>query len=401
MNKNFFSLLIHIFLITSALLYAAPSTAGGFKAGFAQVNITPEIGEEMMMVGGGTGPVKSIGDSLYAKAVILSDGVHEVVLISVDLIDLRESDFRMLKKHLELNKGFDHVVITVTHTHGGFFGDILLDEVLPKILKSVELAKESMQPVKIGAINVSVDEAYNRRIQKVNEVEMLWSNPARKPNRTVDQLLGIIQMLDEKENPFITLLNYSAHPVITMNLNEVIVSADYPGQLYKEIEEKLGGHVVFFMGASGDVNPYNANTLPFEDAQNKSKEMGMSLALKAIKAVEKIDIYYPFGEFKFETVQFENPHAQVGLLLLTPGISLSNFPGEYFDQLGRKFKEESPTEFTFFIGKSNGDLRYVPTKEDANIGGFGADKSSIRVKDDTGETHIEIALKCLKNLSEN
>lgn len=386
----------YIFCFFLTLLISGSLWASGIKAGYAQVEITPKVGDELMMVGGGSGIVKSIGSPLYARAVILSDGKHEAVLISVDLIDLRESDFQIIKNQLE--KSFDHVVIAVTHTHGGFFGDQLLDKVLPEILKCVKLAKSTMKPVKIGANSTLVDEAYNRRILNVDGVEMLWSNPDRKPNRPVDQSLGIIHMIDEKGNPFITMLNYSAHPVITMDLNNAIVSSDYPGELRREIEERVGGHAIFFMGASGDVNPYHANTLPFEAAQIKSKEMGINLATAAHKAIEQIDEYQGKGNFKFDNVLFKDPEAAVSILLLTPDISISGFPGEYFDELGRTFKENNPTQYSFFIGKSNGDLRYVPTVNDTELGGFGADTTVIRVKNNTGETHIQTALKHLEAL---
>lgn len=386
----------HIFYFFSALLISGSVWASEIRAGYAQVEITPKVGDELMLIGGGSGKVKLIGDPLYARAVVLSDGEYDVVLVSVDIIDLRESDFKMLKKQLKEN--FDHVVISVTHTHGGFFGDRLLDKVLPEILKCVKLAQSTLQPVEIAATSTLVDEAYNRRILKDDSVEMLWSNPEHKPNRTVDQSLNIIHMIDEKGKPFITMLNYSAHPVITMDLNNAIVSSDYPGVLRRAIEERVGGHAIFFMGASGDVNPYHANTLPFETAQIKSKEMGINLAVAAQKAVEQIDHYQGNGKFKFDNVLFKDPEAVVSLLLLTPNISISGFPGEYFDELGRTFKENSPTEYTFFIGKSNGDLRYVPTEKDTEFGGFGAEITAIRVKKDTGEIHIQTALKHLKAL---
>jgi hypothetical protein len=47
-----------------------------------------------------------------------------------------------------------------------------------------------------------------------------------------------------------------------MNLNEVIITADYPGKMVKSMRQNLGSQVSFSLGAAGDVNPYYANTGP-------------------------------------------------------------------------------------------------------------------------------------------
>ncbi len=369
-----------------------------FKAGYAEIDITPKKGDKMLLVGGGEGVVDLIGDPLYVKTIVLTDGERQVALVSLDLIDLRESDFSVLSKHIKDVQGFDHVLISVTHTHGGYFGDDLLDNLHQKIIQSVDAAKSSMQTVKIGAASTLVDESYNRRVNVDASVEMLWTNPKREPNRPVDQSLEIVHLVDEDNKPFVTLLNYSAHPVITMDLDNVVVSADYPGQLCDIMDKNIGGHTMFFMGAAGDVNPYHANTRPLKKAQEISTQMAAKLATAAQLSIENISKFSETGDFKFETVSFKDPTAEIGLFVLTPNISFASFPGEYFDELGRTLKENSPTEHTFFVGKSNGQLGYVPTSKDTKRGGYGAELADIRVKSDTGEAHIDMAIKHLNTL---
>ena len=387
-------------LLLALLAFSPVAFSDDYMAGFAEVEITPQPGETLGLVGGGTGEVQSIGGPLYVHAAVLADSGHnKVALVSADLLVLRESDFRILKQQLQ-QRGFDHVMIAATHTHGGYLVGASMDRVREKILASVAQAGKELQPVTIGATRVQVDEAYNRRIIRDDGVEMLWSNPDRRPNRSVDNTLGIIHLRDRDNRPFLTIFNYSAHPVVTMDLERALVSADYPGFLRDTFNREFGGRSMFFLGAAGDVNPYRADTKPFSAAEAEARRLGEALSDNAVEALQDLKAFHGQGHFRFDTIQFRQPQAEVGLLLLTPDISLVNFPGEYFDALGRQLKSGSPVETTLFVGMSNGDLRYVPTAADAALGGYGAEKPSSLVGADTGETHIRKAIERLQSLGE-
>ena len=383
-------------LLLLALLVASPAAnAEGFMAGFAEVEITPQRGEMLGLVGGGTGEVQSIGGPLYVHAAVLADGHHKVALVSADLLVLRESDFRVLRQQLH-QRGFDHVMIAATHTHGGYLIDKSMDRVREQILSSVAQASEMLQPVTIGATGIQVDEAYNRRVLRDGGVEMLWSNPDRRLYRNVDNTLDIIHLRDSDNQPFLTIFNYSAHPVLTMDLERALVSADYPGFLRDTFNREFGGRSMFFLGAAGDVNPYKAGTKPFTAAEAEARRLGRVLARNAAQALQNLQEFQREGRFRFDTIRFRDPQAEVGLLLLTADIALVSFPGEYFDALGGQLKSGSPIETTVFIGMSNGDLRYVPTAADAALGGYGAEKPSSLVGAGTGELHIRAAIESLR-----
>ncbi|SHE92181.1 hypothetical protein SAMN04487965_0953 [Microbulbifer donghaiensis] len=386
-----------LFLLTTLCL-AASAFSADFRAGFAEVEITPQPGDTLSLLGGGSGAVESIGDPLYIQAAVLADGRHKIALVSADLLVLREADFIAVRQQLQ-QRGFDHVLIAATHTHGGYFPDPMLDAVRAKLIHSVETAGSRLQPVTIGATEIAIDEAYNRRIIANERVEMLWSNPDRIPNRDVDNTLGVIHLRDKGKRPFLTIFNYSAHPVVTMDLERAVVSADYPGSLRASFEQNVGGRAMFFLGAAGDVNPYRADTKPFAAAQAEARRLGQALSRGAARAIQALDQFSSEGHFRFDTLQFDDPAAEVGLLLLTPRIALASFPGEYFDALGKRLKRDSPVEFTFFVGMSNGDIRYVPTAADALLGGYGAEKPSSVVSGNTGELQIQAAIDGLKTLS--
>ena len=182
-------------------------------------------------------------------------------------------------------------MLSVTHTHSGIFDHNKLDSLKAKSVKALALALKNVKPVEIGASSIVVDEAYNRRIHHRNSVEMLWSNPKRHANRPVDNALGIIHLRALNGDSVATIVNYSAHPTVTMDLENVVVSADYPGAIASYISKELGGDSLFLLGAGGDVNPYASDTKPLKLAIQKADDLGNKLGAGAVLAIESIDNY--------------------------------------------------------------------------------------------------------------
>jgi hypothetical protein len=386
-------------LMLVLLQQSTASWAGRFQAGVASVSISPTPKRDRLpTLAAGIKPVPAVSDPLAAKALVLEDGAKKVAIISLDLIGLRPSDFEYLLAELRERRGFHHVLVSVTHTHSGFVVDEGLDALRPKILAAVDSASSNMRPVKIGAGEVRVDEAYNRRVVEGGGVEMLWSNPARTRTRPVDTALGIISFVGGDGRSLATIVNYAAHPVVTMDQDDVVISADYPGEISRHINKTFGGETLFLLGAGGDVNPYDAATEPLDAALKKSRAVGSRLGYAAVQAIGKIDNYRSEGEFRFETSKFGRPQAEIGALILTPEVAMATFPGEYFDEFGRSLKQHSPVPHTFFVSMANGSLGYVPTASDVFLGGYGADANNLNVSADTGKQHLDKALEMLSSL---
>jgi neutral ceramidase len=263
-----------------------------------------------------------------------------------------------------------------------------------------------MQAVEIGASSIAVDEAYNRRIHHNSTmkkgVEMLWVNPERKANRAVDTALGVIHLRTLAGAPLVSIVNYSAHPTVTMDLNKVVVSADYPGALSRTVSNELGGEVLFLLGAAGDVNPYDSDTKPLKLAVEKSEQLGRKLATTALAAIKSIKSYTRQGGLSYTKENFSNPTAEVSALILAPDIAIAALPGEYFNDFGEQLKAKSPIANTFFAGYANGSIGYVPTEVAAKLGGYGADLTSpdSQVAADTGQRHIDAIIKMLVKQSQ-
>ena len=213
-----------------------------YFAGFAKVDISPRLGDLVPTMMAGPQMLEEIQDPLYAKALVISDGRNDIGVIAFDLLFLESTAGHELRQHLLDNTSLDQVIFTVTHTHSGVFDSENLEQLKTRALTATQMAMSQMHAVEIGASSVQVDEAYNRRIQYGSEngskVEMLWVNPERKANRPVDTELGVIHLRTLAGAPVVSLINYSAHPTVTMDLNNVVVSADYPGALSRTITEE-------------------------------------------------------------------------------------------------------------------------------------------------------------------
>jgi len=370
-----------------------------YLAGFAKLDISPKIGESVPTMMASPQMLQKIQDPLYAKVLVIGDSQKRIGFVALDLLFLSNEAFQALRQHLLDNSDLDNVIVTVTHSHSGVFDHSKFDLLKTKALKATQAAMSELQPVEIGASSIEIDEAYNRRIHLESSVEMFWVNPERKTNRPVDTALGVIHIRGLDGTPLVSIVNYSAHPTITMDLENVVVSADYPSALSQSIDENFGGEVLFLLGAAGDVNPYDSDTKPLELAIQKSKVLGSKLGSAAVSAIKNIDHYSSHGRFAYLSKGFSQPEANISALILTPTIAVATFPGEYFNDFGQQLKAKSSIEHTFFIGYANGSIGYVPTQAAAKLGGYGADLDSpeLKVAQTTGQQHINIVIKMLND----
>jgi len=401
------------FLAAVSIFCSTLANAGDFSAGFAKIEITPSPGEdEVPTLVSGIKAVTKVHDPLFVKALVLSDGNARIAFLSADLIFIPQPVIETILARLHRQGTFDQLYVGITHTHSGTVSETKLDLLADSFVAAAEQAVEALEPVEIGAAKTNVAEAYNRIVRKDDgSTEMLWTNPARQENRPVDDTLRILNLRKPDGKTFVNLVNYTAHPVVTMDLNNVVVSADYPGQMARAMTEASAGETIFFLGAAGDVNPFDADTKPLETAIEKSRVLGTKLANAALVAISQIDEYQTAGTFRFESLPLDVPfhagHADAGktmkaavnTLLLTDDIALASFSGEYFNAFATRLVSASPARHTLFLGYSNGYLGYVPTIEAASFGGYGADPADISVQVTAGRDHIDAAIASLNRLA--
>ncbi|MBN1445412.1 MAG: hypothetical protein JW957_04830 [Candidatus Omnitrophica bacterium] len=251
-----------------------------------------------------SGKSADIHDPLYAKALVLDDGVISVVIIGMDTtaIDGRRISKRMLddvgddflsnlrrKVQSELQIPGRNVLVNASHTHPPcrhLCGD---EEQVEKTFDAVRRAFENMAEVKIGSgIGYEDRITINRTLRLKNGKH--WtirnSNPC-PPDEEVEGLgpldagIGIIRIDRTDGSPLAVVYNFACHPLTGVQGSRV--SAYLPGFASKVIEDTLGNGVIalFLQGAGGD-----AVDILFKDINRPrtTEPLGTMLALSTLKA---------------------------------------------------------------------------------------------------------------------
>ncbi len=110
------------FLVTviSGFTYYPPSS-GSIAAGTAKINITPAVPIPMSGYRSRTKPFEGIHDSIYARAIVFSDGDNKAVIISAEIIGLSNSFCEETSSLIEQEVGIkkENILLTVIHNHSG------------------------------------------------------------------------------------------------------------------------------------------------------------------------------------------------------------------------------------------------------------------------------------------
>lgn len=249
------------------------------EAGAAKVDITPPLGTPLNGYGermsrGATG----VHDPLSARCIYLSDGETAVFLVTTDLCILNRE---LRTAVLERAPGAvppENIILTATHNHngtGGLSPSILwrsisgrhVPEVLAatadKIAEAMQLAYDSRERATIGfATGKHTGLTVNRRF----------------PDGPIDEQIGVLRVDDADGVPIAILANFAAHPTTIFDDDLYLVSADYPGYFYSELEALAGeGCVALFTnGAEGDQRTTNPSDAP--GAWERTEAVGKLLA---------------------------------------------------------------------------------------------------------------------------
>ncbi len=219
------------------------------KAGAAAIDITPPVGVALDGYGGRTDVSLGVHDPLYARCLFLDDGVNRLALVVCDLIGIGNFLAARARELIAERPGIPprNVLVAATHTHAGPAGvrgrgeDVLVETTAKKIAGAVRVAHRYAVEarLKYGATELS-SVAQNRR----------------HPDWPIDHRLDVLAADTLSGVNVATLARYSCHPT-TMERDNLDISADYPGEACRTIEQVIGGGAtaLYFNGACGNINP--------------------------------------------------------------------------------------------------------------------------------------------------
>jgi hypothetical protein len=300
-----------------ALARQAGGATGGFRAGFAEADITPEIGMEQP---GGYGKAyhKSFHDPCKVRVAVFEDGARAVALISLDALTAPQYLVDEARRRLAAECGLpgEAVLIGATHSHSsGPIGMIrrgdydhasplvqklayehstvdnprYVQRVLDQMVAAVSQARKTAAPVRAAAgFGYESQVAFNRRLRMKNGLS--WSHPGQgNPDiiayaGPVDPQVGVVGAWDQSGGLAGCIVNYACHATTSPGG----ISANWIYYLEQMIRGAFGRQVVvlFFPGACGDITQVD-NLSPYArpTGEQSARLVGGRVGAEAVKVL--------------------------------------------------------------------------------------------------------------------
>ncbi|HUT37406.1 MAG TPA: hypothetical protein VNE39_28250 [Planctomycetota bacterium] len=401
------------------------------KVGRAQEAITPQIGVSLAGYFHDR-RAEYVRDDLFAKAMVIESGGTRLALVSLDLISVSAEVADSAKDILRREIGIppDHVLLCATHTHTG--PELRENAVVPpclqyvgllprRIADTVKRAADSLVPATLRAGSVSVEGYSFNRLFRLKDGSEVFGKGGREaqvigPAGPIDPQLQTLSAVDEKGNLLALAVNFALHPDVIGGGRANFISADWPGEIGRNIAAVYGKDVVtlHLQGTCGDINhsPHDPTNLP-RGGPAKAVQLGRALAGAAMTAMERAEPmtalslasvvetlaipYYtrdakllaevaalkkkdkpsPFEKYLIERCEswpHDGKNADVPVQVMRIGdVGLVALPAEIFVRIGLDIKQWSPFRQTFVVELANARAStYVPTTDQAERGAYGA-----------------------------
>src|SRR5262245_21618310 len=310
------SLTIIPLLLTSSAAGAEPAKPV-LRAGFAERDITPEIGSEAP---GGYGKAyhRTLHDPCKVRAAVFDDGKNRVALVGLDALGIERQTVLNVRKAIAKKTGLEEgaILLGASHSHssgpmsGVMPGDYdhapklvqklayqhttcadpkYLEKVEKAIIDAVCAAHESRVAARAGiGRGIERTVAYNRRF-KMRDGRTITHPGQGNPNIVepagpTDPEVGVIGAWDEKKKLLGCVVNFACHATTSPGG----ISANYIYYLEKVIQGYHGKDavVVFLNGASGDITQVD-NQSPHRnpDPERWAQLVGGKVGAEALKVL--------------------------------------------------------------------------------------------------------------------
>ena len=381
-----------------------PAAGDTFRAGYAKRDVTPENPVPMGGYGArGDALSEGVRDPLYAKALVIEAGGERLALVGLDMGRPPMTHSMNAIMEAVAEKSVEHVMIVASHTHHGpqttlldkpGMGQGTFDDAVAytqsledSIIEVIGEAVENLEEARIGWATQDIDMNRNRH-----------SDYEPKPR---DPELAVVRFDNMDGEPIAIMVNFAAHP--TMHpVDDLRISAEWPGAMMTAVETETGIDCFFMQGAAGDLTVRRPPGVDGIDG------FGQALAEKVIAMAETIETHAPeepsiqavmkryeldsrvplqdenvinmyrqafFPEFvNASLTEFEDGKIRpvMTVALLNGEVALVGGSGEFFSAHSVRLKERFRGALTLFFGYCNGSHLYFPTIEGAAEGGYGA-----------------------------
>jgi neutral ceramidase len=422
------------------------------RGGCAKVNITPPLG--ITLIGSKGQPSDALRDDLYAKAMVLNDGVTTIALVSVDLLYAPLEDITNPVRAILLEKiGIpgQNVMVCATHTHSGpevFHRSKLATEsqvavsplaesyrqvLVRKIADAALMAHAGLRDVRIGAVcGVLPEVLYNRRpITPEGRAEMAFTLPpevtaTRKMETSDDGLVRIVftlppdkarltfgpidpevftLRLEDADGAIVgSLVSFGCHPVTIYPSLGTTISADYPACATRVVEQAEGGICLFTLGLAG-------NAVPLQRGVQACTQIGRAVGGEALKRLQLAatttdvtlqalcqEVTFPAKPVAHGTGGNAPDSITTEMQVLRLGdIYVLGLPGEVLVEVGLEIKKRAGVEKLLVITVANDAIGYVCHGQAYEEGGYEPTAATHLAKG-AGEIMVEQALALISRI---
>ena len=390
------------------------------KVGYSRLEITPPLG---ITINGFWEPRYADGilDPLYATAVAFSDGEKTAVVVSLDILELIQSDTDPLRARIGEKFGIDPdaVLLHCTHTHTGPVVSKILFEPDPNYVDF--LYKRITDAVGFAIADLKEAKAFIGRAEAKNVAHIrryiMADGTLKTHPRPGDPDIREKQGLEDEEVQLIRITREGGHDVAIVNfqchLNSIggnKISADLTHYVRLALEGALadvadgkGVKVAYFSGAQGDtccVDLKNPKYGKYILIQNVGRTVAAA-ALTAYTYAEEVN----FEGIGYKQVEAEVPEYgedeeayNIHMTAIRIGdVGFIGYPGEPYTEIGRRVKQGSAYKMTINTCMTNGWISYIPTREAIPYGSMGVNpKRNPDVEDICVNTAIELSKETSK-----
>lgn len=413
-------------LFLLCLLGAQLVFAGGFRAGTAKVDITPELPAWLSGFAIRTHPANHVLQHLWAKALVIDAGRGQrFVVVTTDLLGLPPelSDEVALRCQERFGLRRDQLWLNSSHTHSGpvvwpnlsVIFDLnpaekkraeqyasMLTESLTSI---VGQALDHEVPAKVFFGSGQADFAINRRLAKLQAL-----NPGHEFPAPTDHSVPVIEVKALSGKVMAVLFGYACHnTTITGEFYEV--AGDYAGYAQVSVEKSHpGAQAMFTMLCGGDQNPSPRSQIALAEqhgtALARAVEDVLGGSMTQLRSKIRSSFAYadlplkPHRREDFEAEAhsddiYHRRRAQLTLAAYDQGtvlrsvrlpvqtvrfgsqLTIVTIGGEVVVDYSLRVKRLYGSEKTIIAGYSNGVISYIPSERVLKEGGYEAEDSIV------------------------
>ena len=268
----------------------------GLVAGAAETIITPDAEGTFLI--GPMQPSAGVNDALWARALVLSDGVNQIALLTLDYLgfDFAYNDILIQAASGSSGIPTENIMINCSHTHSAPITmpwgpwdrekDKPFHSFLPeKIAEITKQASLCLEPVRLRYRREATQIGFNRRFFDGRSISM-----APNPSGTILPWVDVLSVERLEGKPVAVLFSHAAHPVIIHGAS-TLISADYPGFAVETLIREQGREIVymFAQGCSADINGFPLRG-GIAAASSAGRDLGLAVC-RALKAmVEEVSV---------------------------------------------------------------------------------------------------------------